>query len=584
MTGKCAMQPVAANTVFCNDDNPCTAEGYCDGKGSCAVGVSLCGCVKDSDCKAKEDGDLCNGTLYCEVKSGKCEINPASVVTCSTANDTQCVRTLCDITTGQCLTVPKEKTKLVVQGCLGENCKYTLNGPQDKVNPAACEDGDSCTAGDVCAAGVCKADKNICGCAVDADCKAKEDGDFCNGTLACFNKQCVVLLNSIVNCPTGGDSQCARTVCDPSDGLCKKLPVEATVAKKQGCDPSLELFEFIPKLPGAPTTVNVECSDQNACTAFDTCLNGQCISGTNTCLCTQDADCANQEDGNVCNGTLYCDKSENPPKCTVNPATVVTCPSAFDTACSVNLCEAKTGKCAFKAINEFGVCNDNNACTKDDGCSGGQCLGGVNSCNCKAKSDCDGYEDGNACNGTLVCTPSGLCALDPTTVKYCPSAQDSICVKNTCNVTSGKCEMIPTFAFTPCTDGNPCTHLDMCEAGKCAPGTNVCTCAKDGDCADKEDGILCNGTLYCDKASFGCKVNPGTVIVCDNGSQSCQLNKCEALTGKCYVELADGQCNDVNPCTIDTCLDGGKCSYKNAGDDVVCAVGKVCKSGFCVSK
>jgi hypothetical protein len=32
-------------------------------------------------------------------------------------------------------------------------------------------------------------------------------------------------------------------------------------------------------------------------------------SGTNICSCAVDLDCAGQEDGNLCNGTLFCDKT-----------------------------------------------------------------------------------------------------------------------------------------------------------------------------------------------------------------------------------------------------------------------------------
>jgi hypothetical protein len=44
------------------------------------------------------------------------------------------------------------------------------------------------------------------------------------------------------------------------------------------------------------------------------------IAGTNTCACTNDSDCAKSEDGNLCNGTLYCDKSvAGAFECKVNP-------------------------------------------------------------------------------------------------------------------------------------------------------------------------------------------------------------------------------------------------------------------------
>lgn len=50
----------------------------------------------------------------------------------------------------------------------------------------------------------------------------------------------------------------------------------------------------------------------NACTSGDVCKAGACHSGTNTCPCSSDADCAGKHDGNLCNGTLYCNPVGGP--------------------------------------------------------------------------------------------------------------------------------------------------------------------------------------------------------------------------------------------------------------------------------
>ena len=59
-------------------------------------------------------------------------------------------------------------------------------------NTASCDDGNSCTNGDVCSDGACLSGANTCACVTDGDCIAEEDGNLCNGTLACVNNQCVV--------------------------------------------------------------------------------------------------------------------------------------------------------------------------------------------------------------------------------------------------------------------------------------------------------------------------------------------------------------------------------------------------------
>jgi hypothetical protein len=72
----------------------------------------------------------------------------------------------------------------------------------------------------------------------------------------------------------------------------------------------------------------------------DVCSGAACAPGTNTCGCGSDADCAGQEDGNLCNGKLFCDKSALPNKCRVNPATLIACGTTLDGFCQQNQCKA----------------------------------------------------------------------------------------------------------------------------------------------------------------------------------------------------------------------------------------------------
>lgn len=148
---------------------------------------------------------------------------------------------------------------------------------------------------------------------------------------------------------------------------------------------------------------------------------GKCTAGAETCNCKSAADCLDQEDGNLCSGTLFCNKSLNPPACQLNPATAVVCPNAFDTACAKNACAPATGACGMapteqteslckdancqykllplgQSVPAVG-CNDGNACTAGDMCGAGKCQAGTDTCVCKADADCKGQDDGNLCNG-----------------------------------------------------------------------------------------------------------------------------------------------------------------------------------------
>ncbi|MBM4344735.1 MAG: hypothetical protein FJ100_15320 [Deltaproteobacteria bacterium] len=524
-----ALDAAAGNPAPCDDGNPCTGGDQC-AAGKCAPGKVVCECLSDAECG--DDGDLCNGAMYCDkaVFPFACKVNPATVVSCPTGLDTECAKNLCEPKTGQCF------VQLATEG-------------------SPCSDGDSCTGNDFCVAGSCAPGKSVCPCNKQADCVAFEDGDLCNGTLYCDLAAavpgCKVNPATVVDCPSGADTMCQANQCDKKSGKC------GPVAKPAG-------------------TV---CDDNNLCTASDLCESGVCKSGANTCACTEDADCGKHEDGNLCNGTLYCDKSKLPFACAVNPGTVVQCSSGNDTACSAHTCDPKLGQCKMVAKPDGLACDaDGFACTKGDTCKAGVCAPGANVCKCEQNADCLKNEDGNLCNGTLYCDKAQqpfVCAVNPKTLVVCKTVDDSACLANQCQPKSGQCQMTPVHQGEPCdADGDVCTTGDACHLGVCQAGTNTCQCTADADCAKYDDGNLCNGTLHCDKsaAPFLCKVDPKSPVVCPaEGDLPCVKNQCQAKTGQCQATpLGDGKaCDDGNPCTHGDVCTKGACAGK-----VVCACEK----------
>ncbi len=148
--------------------------------------------------------------------------------------------------------------------------------------------------------------------------------------------------------------------------------------------------------------------------------------------------CASHEDGNACNGTLYCDKAKH--RCKPNPATKVTCPTAGDTACRRNVCQPKSGKCALSAKPEGAACDDGDMCTPNERCHGGQCSGtwapsmypAQSACECKKKKHCAG-KNADRCQGEMYCEKaSGRCRLNAAKAPTCQ--HDERCVPKT-----GKC-------------------------------------------------------------------------------------------------------------------------------------------------
>ncbi len=476
------------------------------------------GCKSNADCAKQEDGNFCNGTLYCVPGAGVCAINPSTIVVCDTSYDTVCNKIACAPATGKCAMKPV-------------------------ANDTPCDDGVKCTDGDVCAAGKCVAGTMICACKSAADCAKHEDGDACNGVLYC-NKalgSCLVNPATAVTCPSVNDTACSKNLCKPETGQCAMTPV-----KQGGCD------------------------DGNPCTANETCIGGSCKASANVCQCQSDADCSAKEDGNVCNGTLYCDFKAFPHVCVVNPATTVVCPTADDTSCQARKCQPKTGQCPLVALPDNVTCEaDGNPCTASDACQQGQCAVSANTCQCQSDADCAASEDGDLCNGTLYCNKqANKCAVNPATVVVCPWAGDTTCSVNTCDPQTGKCAYKAQSDGQACdADGNPCTVEDQCQTGACKAGANLCECQVDGDCAAKEDGNPCNGTLYCGGFPKKCLVNLATVVQCANADDAvCLRNLCDPTTGSCAKVAANSgkSCNgDDNPCTAgDACKAG------------VCAVGK----------
>ncbi len=557
VTGLCYLWPSNEGGT-CDDGDACTTNDSCF-NGQCLATDDICECHFSSDCP--QDGDLCNGELFCDTRLPihKCVTNLSTQIRCSSGNNTPCQTNTCQPATGACVMVPQ---------------------------PGSCDDGDRCTIDDMCSAGVCNGTPDIgpgktCGCKSSSDCALQEDNNLCNGTLYCDRKTdtCLVNPTTIVTCPDVNNNACRLNTCDPTDGVC------------------------------AMSNLVRSCDDNNPCTINDTCVAGSCAGtldvggAASVCECQQTSDCAALEDGNLCNGTLYCDKLRN--ICVLNPATVIEqggqcasntdcadfekcagaingvndttgvsvlrlgictgCPTSANTECSISSCNPQTGACGFGALANGSVCTgDGDVCTINDQCTAGSCTGtadiGPNgTCACRTNADC--IDDGDLCNGTPYCELSDhSCRVNPATIVSCPSVNDTMCSVNRCDPLTGTCSMLDEPNTKSCSDGHPCTVGDSCSAGLCAPGPDTCACRVEADCPD--DANLCNGSTYCDKSKlpWSCKTNPSTVVQCyDLTPDNCYATQCDPLTGTCTEQQVPNQdpCSDGNACTAsDQCQDG----------------------------
>jgi len=254
----CVQVPISGGA--CDDGSGCTTGDTC-AQGVCAGTAGACECEKDADCVAKDDGNLCNGTLKCDetASPSKCVLDPASVVACDPLLDSACEKGVCDPKSGTC-------------------------SPQPVNEGGACNDGNPCSTSDICKGGDCLGtsvpqsacdDNNVCtvdlcdglanptsGCIHQPvlDGKACDDGNACTGPDACSGGLCASGPGK--NCDDG--LVCTTDSCDGATGACKH------------------------------TYNGAACDDGNVCTTGDACApDGSCVGKSASCddgnACTSDA-------------------------------------------------------------------------------------------------------------------------------------------------------------------------------------------------------------------------------------------------------------------------------------------------------
>jgi len=242
------------------------------------------------------------------------------------------------------------------------------------------------------------------------------------------------------------------------------------------------------------------------------------------------------------------------------------CASAFLALgpCERAVCDPDTCACIRDNAPEDEPCEDGNPCTEGDACRAGACRPGANRCACATTLDCAPKEDGDLCNGTLVCVnpgDSGSCQVDPATIVACTVLPEP-CRANSCNPVTGKCEVTVVNEGKPCDDLDPCTIGDTCVGGVCtARGTKACdddepcttdACEPGRGCVYRPNQDPCDDGDPCtvgDTCAEGHCVS-GTPNLCDDRN-ACTLDHCDAATGACVH--VPRSVDDFNPCTTDVC-------------------------------
>ncbi len=244
------------------------------------------------------------------------------------------------------------------------------------------------------------------------------------------------------------------------------------------------------------------------------------------CGCTLDSEC---EDGNpctddVCDGVLGC----------INPNNSDPCDDG-DACTTVDSCSG--GSCV--GSNPL-VCDDTNPCT-DDSCDPGS--------GCIFTNNTDSCDDGDACTTVDQCN-SGSCVgssplvcddTNPCTDDSCDSGSGCVFVNNT----------------DPCDDGDACTTVDSCSGGSCV-GSGPLAC---------DDGEFCNGVESCDSGT-GCIAGSDP---CDGSSWCDEPSDACVPYGNGDINI-DGSVDLIDFAAFQTCFGlpaGGGCEALNLTGDAI---------------
>jgi hypothetical protein len=370
------------------------------------------------------------------------------------------------------------------------------------------------------------------------------------------------------------------------------------------------------------TAVGGVCSDQDDCTAGDTCSGGACQPGSakvcedgNPCTtdhCSGGACGTSPKTGGSCDDGNLCTTGD---QCVAGVCqgsggegcceTDIQCDDG--NPCTKDVCSAG-GQCSSTpgAMNGVGCNADSDGCTLNDVCQNGQCQAGAavdcsgsatactdavcqstgiqsSKCGLTSKSSTTACEDGLYCTVNDLCDGNGACKAGP--ARDC-SAEGGGCTAGTCDENANACGGNPKTDGTPCNaDDNGCTVSDACLAGSCVAGEPAdcswlgsgCTnglCVPDGPTnphgyaceADYkapgtacEDGQFCTVNDTCDGAGWCAS---GLANPCADGVDACNSATCDENTNTCTPQpVTNGTtCNDGDACTLGETCQAGKCA------------------------
>ena len=392
-------------------------------------------------------------------------------------------------------------------------------------------------------------DTTVPGTVIGGDASASSDGD---GGSVFGNSDTAPKLElvSVDSGPTPGKFgyPCDKTA-DCDSGLCIDSP-SGKICSKFCTDDCPKGFACVEQVVPGTSDKQFYCSSKNKYIC-DPC--------NETVACNEPG-----QAGNACmitvlkSGTLggFCGV-----KC--NPKLSNECPDGYECA---TYTEYGTGLSSFQ-------------CTP---ANGGDCTCSGHAVDLGLATTCTVKNVNGTCTGIRKCTPTGLsaCTANQPTAEICDG------VDNDCN---GKTDDF-TGAAVPCDITN---QFGTCK-GKvkdCVDGKATCEGAEakpeacngiDDNCDGKTDEGLCEDGDPCTNDTCNtdgsCKHIQLGGMACDDGSICTQTDKC--VSGKC-LGGKEMNCDDKDPCTVDSCNPIDGCQNKAASDAKCTDDGEACTQDIC---
>ncbi|MDI7269166.1 MAG: hypothetical protein QME96_14345, partial [Myxococcota bacterium] len=586
-TSQTAFSPLPSGTTCTRDAYSCTSD-ICDGSGTCTHPVAPGNCLVAGTCYANgvpdptnecmgcvaaanqtaftafaamtvcDDGNLCTTNDRCD-GAGVCTGTP---YTCSPGECQAASR--CD-GIGRCVVTNRPNgTPCADEGnaCTDDACQAGICTHRPVPDATACSDGNLCTLDDQCLSGRCTGTPRVCGAPPASVCedvftsRVHDPAGYCVPA----SGDCAYPSRAIGCAACGGSCNPITGLCttDPCCGVaCDSPPATGCFASSGTCTDGACTYIGLPD--------GASCADGDACNGDEICRGGACTAGI----------------------SLVCDDG--------NP-------------CTTDTCDSLTG-CRSEAVpDDLGCPDDGNVCTAD-ACLGGMCVhpAAPDGLSCSSLTTCQGTCRSGACLGGVNCDDEDPCTIescDELTGCVAPIAApdgtpcpdgdvcngEEICGSAACMegrpldcdddnpCSMDNCDAIDGCVYGPEPDGTTCSTATIC-AGSCAGG--ACTGGIPVDCADDNP---CT-TDQCDETTFMCTNIPRPGRSCDDENVCTTDDVCDEY-GRCTGQEAT--CDDLDPCTADSCDPGTGCVFTavaegaDCDDGNPCTVDEACVAGNCV--